>query len=433
MQIKYIIISVIAVAMLSMGAFADQKIDNKKKHGQAEPIIHAEGEETEHGTHDHEEHNELNSQKTDDHDDHDEKKDEEDHGEEVVQLTDAELLEFGIILDTAKPGNLNQFIELPGEIVLNSDRIAHVVPRVAGIVKDVRATVGDHVEKGQLLVTLESRELAETKAAYLAAVERETMARANFKREERLWSKQVTSEQEYLNARQVLSESRITRHSVEQQLHALGYNENQLRSLMKSEHASYTHYTITAPFEGTIIEKHISFGENIGSEASVFTIADLSSVWVNIDIYQKDLSSIRKGQAVQIKIGHNIPSVEGKIAWVGPQIDEETRTAKARVELSNPNGSLRPGLFVTAKVAVGSSIKSIVVPKSALQTFEGRTVVFVQSEKGFEPVPVTMGQKNGESVEILSGLALRQTYVSQGAFTLKAQLSKNAFGDGHNH
>ena len=190
---------------------------------------------------------------------------------------------------------------------------------------------------------------------------------------------------------------------------------------------------MTYPFAGTVIEKHLTFGENVGAYADVFTIADLSTVWLNINIYQKDLVSIHKGQTVEIEIGHGIPSVEGKIAWVSPQVDEGTRTATARLELPNPDGSLRPGLFVTAKVVVDSSVSKLVVPKTALQTFEGKTVVFVLDEDGFEPKPVELGRENGTTVEILSGLVSGQTYVTEGSFTLKAQLSKGAFGDGHNH
>jgi cobalt-zinc-cadmium efflux system membrane fusion protein len=436
MKIKYITIAVFVVVAISLGVFSWRNVNSEENQVQAERLIPTDEEEKKHDTRDHDEHGNDNSTNPDVHAEHDEpaeEEGEEGHGEEIVRLSDAELREFGVTLETAQTGTLNQYIELPGEIVLNADRIAHVVPRVAGIVREVRATVGDQVEKGQLLAVLESRELADAKAAYLAAIEREKLAQANFKREERLWKKKVTSEQEYLDARQALAEVRIAKNSAEQQLHALGCSEKDLLTLASSEHASFTHYTITAPFAGTVIEKHITFGEQVGEETDVFTIADLSTVWVNMDIYQKDLVSISKGQTVGIEIGHGIPSVEGKIAWVGPQVDEGTRTAKARIELPNPDGSLRPGLFVTAKVAVGSSQAALAVPKSALQTFEGKTVVFVRTDDGFEPKPVETGRENGIMVEILSGLAPGQTYVSQGVFTLKAQLSKGAFGDGHNH
>ncbi|MDT8421990.1 MAG: efflux RND transporter periplasmic adaptor subunit, partial [Desulfuromonadales bacterium] len=358
---------------------------------------------------------------------------EDEHAEDVVRLSAADLKEFGIELDTAAVGVLDQYVDLPGEIVLNTDRLAHVVPRVSGIVRQVDKAVGDQVSSGERLAILESRELADAKAAYLGAVEREKLARIYFEREELLWQKKVTSEQEYLNARQAQSEARIARTSAEQQLHALGCSEQELAALSgKTDHA-YTHYTLSAPFSGTLIEKHITLGENVTTDTEVFTIADLSSVWVDINVYQKDLALIHKGQSVMIEIGHGIPQVSGKIAWVGPLVGEVTRTAKARVILDNPDGTLRPGLFVTAKVAVSSTAAGIVIPKSALQSFEGRSVVFVQDEDGFEPRPVLTGRENTTQVEILSGLQAGQRYVSQGAFTLKAQLSKGAFGDGHNH
>jgi len=359
---------------------------------------------------------------------------EDEHGEEeVVRLSDEEMKEFGIEVTTAGPGRLDQYAELPGEIVLNADRLAHVVPRVSGIVREVRKSIGDAVKDGEIMAVIESRELADAKAAYLAAGEREKLALANFSREERLWRKKVTSEQEYLDARQALAEARIGKNSAEQQLHALGFSDAYLKALPEHPDATYTRFEIRAPFAGTIIEKHLTLGENLTADAEVFTIADLSSVWVDINVYQKDLAQIRQGQTVVIEIGHGIPSVSGKIAWVGPLVGEATRTAKARVVLANPEGTLRPGLFVTARVAVASTAAGIVVPKRALQNFEDRTVVFVRDEDGFEPRPVRTGRENATQVEILSGLEAGQTYVSQGAFTIKAQLSKGAFGDGHNH
>jgi cobalt-zinc-cadmium efflux system membrane fusion protein len=433
MKNKHIIIFVVVVTALSLGAFFWQFAGSDAHYVKVGQTHDLGGEEEKHDTHSHHEHHSKNkSAKPNEHGEHDEEE-EESHSEEIVRLSDSEVLEFGVTLATAQGGTLNQNIELPGEIVLNADRIAHVVPRVSGIVWEVRATVGDQVNRGQLLAVLESRELADAKASYLAALERETLAQANFKREERLWGKKVTSEQEYLDARQALAEARIASKSREQQLLALGFTYDVLKELPGLQDATFTRFEIRAPLAGTIIEKHMTLGENVGAESDVFTIADLSTVWVNLNIYQKDLVSVRKGQTVRIEIGHGIRSAEGKIAWVGPQVDEGTRTAKARIELSNPDGNFRPGLFVTAKVAVGGFEAGLVVPKSALQTFERKTVVFVRTEEGFEPKTVERGRQNGKIVEILSGLTAGQTYAAEGSFTLKAQLSKGAFGDGHNH
>ena len=358
---------------------------------------------------------------------------EEHAGEQVVHLQPEELAEFGIEVAQAGPSDLSLYVDLPGEVVLNADRLAHVVPRVSGIVREVRKTVGDSVRTGEIMAMIQSRELADSKATFLASTERRKLALSNFEREERLWRKKVTSEQEYLDARKALAEARIAETSAEQQLHALGFSDTELNELPEHSDATYTRFLIRAPFAGTIIEKHLTLGENINADADVFTIADLSSVWVDINVYQKDLARIRKGQTVMIEIGHDIPTVSGKIAWVGPLVSEATRTTKARVVLPNPDGRLRPGLFVIARVAVGNTAAGIAVPKSALQTFEARNVIFVRTDEGFEPQTVEIGQQNATHVEILSGLKAGQTYVTQGAFTLKAQLSKGAFGDGHNH
>ena len=358
----------------------------------------------------------------------------ESHGEEeVVHLTEAELKEFDISVSRAQSGAMEQFVELPGEIVLNADRIAHVVPRVSGIARDVLVSEGEKIFKGDLMAVIESRELADSKATLLAATERETMAQVNFKREERLWEKKVTSEQEFLDARKALAEAKIERNSAEQKLHAIGYTETEITEWVKHPTPTYTRFEIRAPQTGTIIEKHMTLGENVNVETNVFTIADLSTVWVNINVYQKDLAHVQKGQTVSIDCGHGVTNVSGTISWVGPQIDEVTRTAKARVVLNNPDGNLRPGLFVTARVAVDRSSVGIIVPKSALQTYENQTVLFIQTDKGFEPKPVQVGKENGISVEILSGLTKGQFYVSRGGFTLNAQLSKGGFGNGHNH
>ncbi len=354
------------------------------------------------------------------------------HEEEAVELSDAELEEFGIELATAGPGPLGRGLEFPGEIVLNSDRLAHVVPRVPGIVREARVKVGERVGAGQLLAILESRELATARTAYLDALEREKLARADFHREERLWRKQVTSEQEYLKARQVLAAARIAVNGAAQHLRTLGCPETEIVDPSVVENTAFSRYRIRAPFAATVIEKHITSGENVAAYADLFTLADFSTVWVNIDIYQKDLVRIHPGQRVTVEAGHGIPPVAGEIAWISPRVDETTRTVRARIELANPDGILRPGLFVTARVAMEAGA-AVVVPGSALQTLADRSIIFVRDEDGFEPRPVVVGRKSADAVEIVSGLEPGQVYVSKGAFTLKAHLGKGQFGDGHNH
>jgi cobalt-zinc-cadmium efflux system membrane fusion protein len=128
-----------------------------------------------------------------------------------------------------------------------------------------------------------------------------------------------------------------------------------------------------------------------------------------------------------------MPEAQGTIAYMGPVVGEQTRTALARVVLPNPQGHWRPGLFVTADITIERHEVSLLIPETALQSVEERPTVFAETPEGFIPQPVTLGRRNAAAIEVTSGLVPGQRYVTRGAFTLKAQLAKGSFGDGHNH
>ncbi len=353
--------------------------------------------------------------------------------EKVVRLSNAEMKEFKIDVNQVGPGKLKVYVSLPGEVGVNADRSVHVFPRLIGVVREVRKNLGDRVSAGEVIAVLESRELADATSEYLAGRERVLLARATFKREKTLWRQEISSEQDYLNAKQTLAEARIRLQSAEQKLHALGLSEGEISSRLGLSHLSFTRYEITAPFNGTVIEKHISLGEALKTESKIFLIADLSSVWVDLSVYQKDLPLVKKGQSVVISAGHGIPDTVGRISYIGPVVGEKTRTAIARVVLPNPRGTLRPGLFITGNVVVKEIDISILIPKTALQTIDGKTQVFVKTKEGFEPQTVILGQANKTHVEVTSGLEAGQVIVTKGAFTLKSQLAKGEFASGHSH
>ena len=364
--------------------------------------------------------------------DHDEDGHEEHQSEDVVRLHAEVIREFGIEIGEVGPGDLAKYTRLPGEVVIDPDRLVHVVPRVSGVAREVYKRLGDQVERGDVLAELESRELAELKSTYLVARERFGLAEKTFTREEKLWRESISSERDYLAAEQNLAEQRIEMRAAEQKLHALGFSNAYLQVLTFDEDEYFTRYELRASLQGTVIEKHISLGEVIKDDAEAFVIADLNSVWVKLTVYQKDLSSVQPGQSVRIS-KEDGSTVTGKISYVSPVVDEVTRTAVARLELKNENGQWRPGSFVAGLVAVEARSVPLLIRKSALQTIEDEMVVFVETPEGFEPQKVRVGRGNEVEVEIVAGLAAGQRYVVEGAFTLKAELAKGSFGDGHNH
>lgn len=359
------------------------------------------------------------------HDEHDEA--------QVVRLPEDELLDAGIEIAEAKGGVIERVLMVAGEVVLNADRVAHMVPRVAGIVRQVTTRLGDRVKESEVMAVLESRELAEAKSDDIAAEERLTLARANFTRAEQLKARGISSEEDYLTAKQQLAEAQIEHRKTEARLHAFGLSQEQVENVSREPDTQFSIYELRAPFDGTVIDRHMTLGELVGNTSDVFLLADLSTVWVNLTVYQKDLASVRIGQSVMIAIGHGVPDACGTIEYVSPVVQEATRTATARVVLANPEGHWRPGLFVAGSVQTETFDVPVLVPKTALQTINGKTCVFVATDDGFEPREVTVGRSDSRNVEITRGLKPGERYVSVNAFTLKSELGKAGFEAGHAH
>ena len=218
-------------------------------------------------------------------------------------------------------------------------------------------------------------------------------------------------------------------------LSALGFSMEYIKNLPSESPHLFTSYEITAPFNGTIIKKHITLGEVVKEDDDIFVVANLDTVWVDLRVPQKDASSIKKGQKVTISDKSDATKTEGTIDYVHSLINEQTRTKLARVVLDNTSGQFLPGTFVTATVQVGNSETDVIVDKKVLQDIDDKTCVFVQTDHGFEPRPVMIGRSNDTCVEIIDGLESGEIIVTENSFRIKAQLEKAAAGEhaGHGH
>ena len=175
----------------------------------------------------------------------------------------------------------------------------------------------------------------------------------------------------------------------------------------------------------------MSLGEWVKEDQEIYLIADLSTVWVDIIVYAKDLSSIHIGQEATVKTDSNGVEGVGKVSYVGPLVGEDTRTAKARVVLPNPDGNWRPGLFAKVALVKHNVSPPVVVKAEALQTYGNKPVVFVQYDDQYEARPVTLGRTDGRFTEVLKGLSAGERYVTNNAYVLKAELGKT--GMSHEH
>lgn len=348
-----------------------------------------------------------------------------------TEMSDESVAASGISIATAGPARIRSVVELPGEVRLNLDRTAHIGARLHGVISAYPAKLGDRVRKGQTLVVLASRELAEAKQEFVESLHHLELSESTFQREETLWKKGITPEEDFLKAKHALEEARINRTAARDKLLALGVSKRVIDSLTLDPERNLARFELQAPFAGTIIEKNFTLGESVSADTDLLVVTDLSTVWVDVNISPEHLRSIRTGQKVLIQSKELGASAEGTLTFIDPVSQGETRIAKGRVVLQNPNQRWRPGLYVSVKVIADEVEAPITVRADAIQAFRDWDVVFVRYGDFFEAQPVELGRRDEHNAEVLSGLTAGTPYASKNSFVVKADVLKS--GASHDH
>jgi membrane fusion protein, heavy metal efflux system len=345
------------------------------------------------------------------------------HGEGFIKFTPEQIQAAGVEIAPVASGTLVKEIAVPGRIAINADQQAKIVPRLAGTVSKINKRMGEPVRENEILAVLESRDMADAKAEFLAAWRAEELARSVYAREERLWKQKVTAEQDYLNARNAQQSAKIKLDFAHQRLHTIGLSEAEIDALPRAtDEDKYRFYEIRSPIAGRVTNRNLVLGQSVGTEKEVFTIADLSTVWLEIAIAPNDLGFAKEGQEVRVQAGPQ--RTVGKIVALSPVIDPDTRSAKAVAEIDNATGTWKLGDFAAVQLIGGSQEANLVVPREALQTIKGAKAVFVSEGQGFKMRPVTTGREDSARIEILSGLQFGETIATKNTFILKAELGK---------
>ncbi|MCO6416118.1 efflux RND transporter periplasmic adaptor subunit [Siccirubricoccus sp. KC 17139] len=357
-----------------------------------------------------------------------------DHGEEApegtVRMTEEQVAAARIEVAEAGPGTVARRISLPGTVAANADRLAHVPARVAGIVTALNRRLGDTVAAGEVLAVVESAEIATAKGEYLAALRTTELARVTFEREQRLWQRKVSAEQDFLKARTDWQEAQIRLDLTRQKLAAIGLSQAEIEALPRQPIEALRRQEVRAPIAGRITARPKMLGEAVSAEAELYTLADLSTVWVEMAVPTADLAFVKEGMAVRIRDEGEVRGA-GRIVFLAPVLDPETRSARAVVEAPNPEGALRPGGFVTAEVATEEQRADVLVPRAAVQEIGGESVVFVRTPEGFEKREVVLGRGDREAVEVVFGLEPGERYAAANTFVLKAELGKSEAEHSH--
>ena len=346
------------------------------------------------------------------------------HAEEVV-LDSVGLAAAGIQLATVSSVTVDR-LPVTGSITFDQNRVSHIGPRTEGRVTALRADLGTHVRAGQVLAVMESPEVGALRADLHEAESLVRIARENYDRERRLEAQGISSRRDLLEAEAELRREEASQLRAAERLQALGAGRGEGGE-----------FSVPAPFAGVVVEKHASLGEVVTPADQLFTVANLSRVWLELSIYERDLRRISVGQTVEVTTAaFPARAFTGRIVYVGDIVDPDTRTVRARVEMPNPDGSLRPGMFATAFIALGGTgLSAALVPLDAVQELEGRKVVFVPSDEpgGFRAVEIEVSDQAHEGgVIVMSGIAPGDQVVTSGAFLLRSELASGEIGE-HGH
>ena len=319
-----------------------------------------------------------------------------------------------------------------GEVGPCRDRFAIVSPRVPGVVKEMFVDLGDRVKKGQKLALLDSIELGEARADCMKAKAMLRVAKKNYSRERSLYKQNISSKKHFLEAESAYEQARIELKALKEKLILMGQKENNIQNAEDGPVSSL--FTITAPFDGTVIEKNIAVGGLKDAFAPLFTVSDLTHLWVWFDIYEKDIPIVFRGNKVMISVAsYPEEQFEGLVTYIGATVDEKTRTVKVRAEADNRHEKLKPGMFAKVLLLHQSDTmnSSPVVPVETVQTDGQKHFVFVPLKEGyFLRRDVVIGARVDGYVKVISGLNKNERVVVKGGFLLKSEIMKEKFGEG---
>lgn len=368
------------------------------------------------------------------------------HENEELRVSAEKQKEWGIVVGTATKQDVSSKITLPGVLTLNQNKTSHISSFIQGKVVVLSSDLGDRVQKGQVLVTINSPEFAKTQAAFLQARAKLNLSRKEFERAKMLLKEKAIEEKEYLRREAEYEKLTTECGGLGSILHSYGMDHSQTEKLLekfaslqyedKLCELANPNLPILSPIKGTIIFRDVIIGEHVEPNKILFTASELNTLWAILDAYEKNLPFINKKSNITI-ISPLYPEKEfaGKIAYISDLIDEKLRTIKIRVEVKNNEGLLKPNMYIQGIIENKAIAKEIIaVPEEAVQNLNKEKIVFILEEENIFAVRhVELGDKVGIKRIITSGLKEGERIVVKGAFSLKAELTKKTFGRAHVH
>jgi membrane fusion protein, heavy metal efflux system len=366
---------------------------------------------------------------------------------DMVQISPESQKEIGIAVEPAAFRNLRDTLSATGAVSEDPGRVAHIRPLARGLIEKAYVRLGDRVVKGAPLVEYDNIELGLAIGEYLSAQAelQRSLTDLEVKKTILERGKEMLKvgaiarttydlrEAEYKDAEAKTAGTRATTDKIAEQIHRFGWTDQDLANIpaKQGKGHSISHSVLKAPFSGIITAYHASIGEVVEPSTELLSITDMSSLWVLADVFEKDLSHVRAGKGVQVRVAsYPRRAFQGRITYVADTIEPKTRTAKVRCVVENNSGLLKLEMFATVEIPLERTNSVLAVPDSSIQQIDGKSVAFVRnSDREFQKREVQTGVASGGYTEIRSGLNEGDVVASQGSFVVKTAFLRNLIGE----
>jgi membrane fusion protein, heavy metal efflux system len=342
----------------------------------------------------------------------------------VVTLTPEGIQRAGIVVAPVSPDRDTSTLRLPGVVEPNAYKQVMITPLVGGRVTRVLAELGQSLRRGQPLAEIFSPELAEAETRFVSARAELDAHERELQRTEKLVEIGSASRQELERLHAEHTAKLTAVESTKSRLELLGLSASTIANLGPGKDVGAT-TTIPAPIDGVVTERAANAGLNVDTTAKLFTIVDLSTVWVIADLYEKDFSHVSVGTSGTVTTkAFPDTALKGKVSYIDPQVNPETRTAKVRVEVANPKQALRLGMFADVTIDADGGGAAALIPYAAVQSVGNQTVVYVadpQQPGRFVEREVRLSARSGNDVAVLSGVKPGERVVTEGSFAVRAE------------
>lgn len=357
--------------------------------------------------------------------------------------TPASAQSSAIVTEIVAPQSIAGVIPATGKILVPENRVAVIGPVNEGRIVRLYAGQGTRVRKGQKLADLESADIDQAEADYLKALAdyenalrssaaEIKLAQQSYDRNKQLYEQKITAGKNLQSAEHDLEVAKAAGESsvngtkaaltaARRHLLLLGLNDATIDALGKKTDLAAT-FSLNSPIDGVVVERNATVGASVATDANVFKIIDLSQVWIDANVFEKDLQRVRPGQEVRLTVpAFPQTTFTGKVIFVDNVVDPDTRTVKVRTEVANPDGRLKPDMFANVQIVTDVNRAAISIPQAAVLNDEGKTIVFVADGNGYQKRQVQAGIQNNDRVEIVDGLNAGDKVVVKGNYLLLEQ------------